>query len=354
MDGNKDEALRCIHIAEAAIASGNKARALRFIKIARRLNRSLQVDELLKACEEVDSGSPTSSSDEKRAGKVESVPGSAKHVEGLNGERNYTTEHVRLIRQINTTKDYYRILGVEKTSSAEEIKRAYKKLSLKVHPDKNKAPGSDEAFKKLSKAFMCLSDDTSRRQYDHTDLVDQYEYNQQHNVRQRRRRTGHDLFEENFDPEEIFRAFFGQGNMFHSSSRAYTYRTGGGGSQQRAESNGGGPNLLILLLMLPFLLIFLLAYLPFPEPDYSLHTNLSYTIPMATEKHGVEFYVKSSDFDVKYPPGSLARAEIENTVLRDYKSMVWRYCHIELQRRQWNKNLPTPHCEKLNKGSLFS
>ncbi|XP_038874732.1 chaperone protein dnaJ 49 [Benincasa hispida] len=347
MDGNKDEALRCIRIAEEAIASGNKERALRFIKIARRLNQSLQVDELLTVCEEIGSGSPSSSFDEKRAGKVESASGSVKHVDGLSGERNYSIEHVQLIRQIKTTEDYYRILGVEKTSSAEEIKRAYKKLSLKVHPDKNKAPGSDEAFKKLSKAFMCLSDDTLRRQYDHTGLVAQYEYNQQHNVRHRRRRTGHDLFEENFDPDEIFRAFFGQGNMFQTS-RSYTYRTGGARSQQRTESAGGGPSLLIILLMLPFLLICLLAYMPFPEPDYALHKNLSYSIPVITEKHGVEFFVKSSDFDVRYPLGSPGRAEIENSVLRDYRNMVWRYCHVELQRRQWNKNLPTPHCEKLN------
>lgn len=345
MDGNKDEALRCIRIAEEAIASGNKERALKFIKIACRLNRSLEVDELLSACEEIDSKSPSSSSDGKRAGKVHSVSGSANHVDGLNGERNYSIENVQLIRQIKTAKDYYKILGVEKTSSAEEIKRAYKKLSLKVHPDKNKAPGSDEAFKKLSKAFMCLSDDTSRRQYDHTALVDQYEYNQQHNVR--RRRTGRDLFEENFDPDEIFRAFFGQGNMFQTS-RAYTYSTGGARSQRRTESDGGGPNLLVLLLMLPFLLIVLLAYMPFPEPDYSLHKNLSYIIPMATEKHGVEFFVKSSDFDERYPLGSRARSEIESSVIRDYKSMVWRYCHVELQRRKWNKNLPTPHCEKMN------
>ncbi|KAF2289165.1 hypothetical protein GH714_029199 [Hevea brasiliensis] len=82
---------------------------------------------------------------------------------------------MELIRQIKRNKDYYAILGVEKTCSVEEIRKAYKKLSLKVHPDKNKAPGSEEAFKKVSKAFKCLSDDTSRRQYDQTGLVDQFE-----------------------------------------------------------------------------------------------------------------------------------------------------------------------------------
>ncbi|KAE8647112.1 hypothetical protein Csa_021730 [Cucumis sativus] len=64
-------------------------------------------------------------------------------------------EHVQLIRQIKTTKCYYKILGVKKNSSAQEIKRAYKKLCLKVHPDKNKASGSAEALDKVNKAFRC-------------------------------------------------------------------------------------------------------------------------------------------------------------------------------------------------------
>ncbi|KAL0537989.1 hypothetical protein IC582_026983 [Cucumis melo] len=233
-------------------------------------------------------------------------------------------EHVQLIRQIKTTKCYYKILGVKKNSSAEEIKRAYKKLCLKVHPDKNKAPGSAEAFNKVNKAFRCLSDDTSRRKYDHTALVDQYQYNQQQKVRHRRSEMNHDSSENKIDPN------------------------GGRKSQQRTEkSDGGGPKFFIILLML-LLLIYLLAYMPFREPDYSLHQNLSYSIPMATEKHGVEFFVKSSNFDVRYPLGSPARAEIENSVIMDYRNLVSRYCDVELQRLQWNKNLPTPHCAKLN------
>ena len=77
--------------------------------------------------------------------------------------------------------------------------------------------------------------------------------------------------------------------------------------------------------------------MPFPEPEYSLHENQSYSIPMVTEKHGMKFFVKSSNFDVRYPLGSPARAEIENSVIRDYRNLVSRYCDVELQRLQWNK-----------------
>ncbi|EEF45548.1 chaperone protein dnaJ 49 [Ricinus communis] len=351
MDGNKDEALRCIRIAEEAIASRNKERALKFIRIAQRLNHDLSVNDLLTACEKLGSSGSNSnppSLDEKCVlnGDAKNKPSHGKIDEGLNGEKNYTEEHVELIRQVKINKDYYSILGVEKTSSVEDIRRAYRKLSLKVHPDKNKAPGSEEAFKKVCKAFKCLSDDNSRRQYDQTGLVDEFEYNQQYNVRRtRRRRNVHDFYDDDFDPNEIFRSFFGQTDMFRAH---HVYRSGATAGQQRGEFHGGGPSLLLLLQILPFLLIFLLAYLPFSEPDYSLHKNYSYQIPKTTEKHGLEFFVKSASFDDNYPIGSTARANIEDNVIKDYRNVLWRHCHIELQRRHWSKNMPTPHCDKLH------
>ncbi|XP_062108739.1 chaperone protein dnaJ 49 [Humulus lupulus] len=346
MDGNKDEALRCVRIAEEAIGSGDKRRALKFIKIAQRLNGDLPIAELLAACEKLGSESPVESSNGRGAGGIKNEFGPAKNEEGLNGERSYTEEHVQLIRQIRRNKDYYAVLGVEKTCSVEEIRKAYRKLSLKVHPDKNKAPGSEEAFKTVSKAFKCLSDGESRRQYDQIGLVDEFEYNQQHTARRRRRRTGQDIFEDEFDPNEIFRAFFGQGDMFRAS---HVYRARGmGGQQPREEFHGGGLNFMLILQILPFLIIILLAYLPFSEPEYSLHKNYSYQVPKTTEKYGVEFYVKSAAFDDNYPIGSSARGDIEDSVIKDYKSILLRYCQVELQRRHWNKNLPTPHCNKLH------
>ncbi|XP_057772271.1 chaperone protein dnaJ 49 [Salvia miltiorrhiza] len=348
MDSNKDEALRCINIAKEAIAAGNKQRAVKFIGIARRLNQSLSVDDLLAACENLDSSSSAGpSSNVKKASTVKTDQGAAANSDGIsNGERNYTDEHVLLVRQIKTKKDYYAILGVEKSCSVEEIRKAYRKLSLKVHPDKNKAPGSEEAFKKVSKAFKCLSEDESRRQYDQTGLVDEFEHNQQYQTRRRRRRTGNDFFDDEFDPDEIFRAFFGQRDAFRNA-HVYRTRTHTAAAHQREDLGNTGPSLMLLLQLLPFLIIILLAYLPFSEPEYSLQKNYSYQFKKMTEKHGVEYFVKSPEFDRTYPAGTAGRHEIENNVIKDYKHMLGRYCHMEMQRRHWNRHFPTPHCDRL-------
>jgi curved DNA-binding protein len=63
-------------------------------------------------------------------------------------------------------KDYYKILGVGRDASAEDIKRAYRKLARQYHPDKNKAKGAEDRFKEANEANEVLSDPKKRKAYD--------------------------------------------------------------------------------------------------------------------------------------------------------------------------------------------
>ena len=63
-------------------------------------------------------------------------------------------------------KDYYKTLGVDKNASNEEIKRAFRKMAKKYHPDVNKEEGAQEKFKEIGEAYSVLSDPNKRKQYD--------------------------------------------------------------------------------------------------------------------------------------------------------------------------------------------
>jgi curved DNA-binding protein len=115
--------------------------------------------------------------------------------------------------------DYYKILGVNKTASVTEIKKAYRKLAMKYHPDHAKDDKSaEEKFKKISEAYAVLSDPEKRKQYD---------------------TFGADGFQQRFSQEDIFRNF-DFGDIFKEFGfNARGGATGDGGF--RFSFGGGSP-----------------------------------------------------------------------------------------------------------------
>ncbi|GAB4174033.1 MAG: DnaJ C-terminal domain-containing protein [Geothermobacteraceae bacterium] len=127
-------------------------------------------------------------------------------------------------------KDYYAALGLDKTATPEQIKKAYRKLAIKYHPDKN--PGdkqAEERFKEISEAYAVLSDPEKKRQYDQFGDAGFHQ-----------RFSQEDIFR-GADFSDIFREFgFGSGglddlfgNLF--GGRAGSFHAGGGRRAVRGQ-----------------------------------------------------------------------------------------------------------------------
>ncbi|KAF6722710.1 DnaJ-like protein subfamily B member 9 [Oryzias melastigma] len=71
-----------------------------------------------------------------------------------------------LVEATATVKNYYEILKVEKTATESQIKKAFRRLAVKFHPDKNRSADAEKVFREMAEAYSVLSDKEKRRQYD--------------------------------------------------------------------------------------------------------------------------------------------------------------------------------------------
>ncbi|MBP7527184.1 MAG: DnaJ domain-containing protein [Syntrophorhabdaceae bacterium] len=181
-------------------------------------------------------------------------------------------------------QDYYELLGVSKTATEEEIKKAYRKLALKFHPDRN--PGNKEAeekFKLINEAYAVLSDKEKRKQFDS---------------------FGMGGFQQRYSEEDIFRGFnvgdlfkdlgFGGGDIF---SMIFGGQGGGrraGGRQQRQQQSWDFGDYITREQQ---------QHGPQAAQDLDLHYELE--IPFMDSIHGAEKRISlgAEEVNVKIPKG---------------------------------------------------
>ena len=127
------------------------------------------------------------------------------------------------------SKDFYKVLGVSKDATDDEITKAYRKLARKYHPDLNKTKEAEEKFKDISEAYDVLSNKDNRQKYDAI---------RQFGMGGARFAGGSGAG--GFDAGAFSDIF---GSMFGAGAGAGAYGTGGNGSRIRFQTGGGNPNI---------------------------------------------------------------------------------------------------------------
>ncbi|KAI5640828.1 dnaJ domain-containing protein [Phthorimaea operculella] len=149
--GNKDEADKCVQIAEREYAACRLARAKRLLLKAERLFSTTRAKDLLRQIEEAISKG-VKDADEGKPQKLKQARPGNHEIEAPKRSMEPTPEQVEAIRRVKEGKDDFEILGVKQQSSLSDVRKSFRRLTLLLHPDKNRAAGAKDAFMLASEA----------------------------------------------------------------------------------------------------------------------------------------------------------------------------------------------------------
>ena len=382
---NKDEGLKCLAIARLALADGNVPKALKLCLKAKSMVADPAIEQLLQELEGMaDTASETPSTTRAPSPTPSAASTDTPTTSSRRNTAASTSDQHQLVKKIRSKKCHYEVLMISRTADDEGIKRAYRKLALKLHPDKNKAPGADEAFKMVSRAFSVLSNPQDRAHYDR--------YGDTEGVPRGPGGFGGfggagPAYAASFngvqvDAEELFRMFFG-GNPFMGAGfggmepqqryRQQQYRQQQYRQQQyRHQQNRQQQNrqqqyrqqqpqqsslVRLLISIAPIvMLLFFNLFSRGPAP-YSLSQTRDYPFAAATSAHRVPFYVADKAvFGKQYRPGSHERRILEHEIETSWTEITRRKCtQQQLVRARWVSynqpekaaRAPLNHCEEL-------
>mmetsp|Transcript_6680 Transcript_6680/g.19811 ORF Transcript_6680/g.19811 Transcript_6680/m.19811 type:complete len:396 (-) Transcript_6680:953-2140(-) len=313
MNANKDTARECLARARKFLAAGDHARAQKFAAKSQSLFPTEAAKDLLntiatRAKEPTAAAPRPAAAAAAEAGPADVRRSTAETPPERNGRQPTQVQTDDVNRVLRLGEDnLYEKLGVARDADAVAIKKAFRKLSFKLHPDRNPHPKADAAFKAINKANEILGDERQRRVYDMTGQVNQ---GQQPgggggrgfgNVQQ-------------VDPDELIRMMFGGGFRGPGRGGFHFHTTGfGPGFHQRrrqqhpnAPQNGanagglgdGGNGLLWMVIML-LSIQFLFPGNSTPQQHFKLDRDGSYMYPMkmvsrAIPDHNIKFFVTTS------------------------------------------------------------
>lgn len=337
--------MRCIVIAKKHWLAGDKERAVTWLEKSLRMKESEEAERLLRIYTEASPPSPTPSprpapaassprptpqaagkqarprtSSTSSASSASSAPSSRG---AAPAENTYNAEEHREALDVIKEKDFYRRLGVDREAFTPQLlAKAYRKRSLKFHPDKNRSPLAEAAMKAVNQAYECLKDPTKKRIYDQTgsDNPDEYERRQQQHTTSRTHRR-----HEFDDVENLFQNVF-----FGAHARRRQRADAGEGEQQQNEMGH---------LVLPFIMLLLLVTLLFnpgmesrESYPFSLNRDGNFRIRRTTPSN-TEYFVSRS-FDMTYGRDRHRLSRVETLVDQQYVEFLTKECQNERKKQK--------------------
>ena len=297
--------------------------------------------------------------------------------------------------------DYYEILKIEKTANDNEIKKSYRKLAVRLHPDKNSHPRAAEAFKHINKAWEVLSDPSKRKIFDQTGVDPDSKYAGVPEPGMGSMRTGpfaRTTAFSNFDnafEQDIFNLFFG-GSAFPSGGTTYSFGNNGGFTFTSFGDDAffGGPSmrqrqqrhrrthqpeqqesyLSVIKQFLPIILFFLITLLSMffsdAESEYSFRRSADYSIKRTTPKYNIPFYVQKGflekkkwnkrqldKFDLKveyaYVKDKREKCSRQQMIKNNMIEDAYGWFYTDQTRLNAAENMPMPDCDALKHINLL-
>lgn len=306
---------------------------------------------------------------------------------------SHTSEQEKIVLKVLSYKphQYYEILAVEKSASDGEIKKSYRKLAIKLHPDKNPHPRASEAFKLINKAWGVLGDESKKRIFDQTGSDPDSRFLGFSNSGSTATSSGY--ARQNFDgafQDDIFNMFFGGtqragGPTFAFGNNGFTFHSFGGDGfdpftgrfaqqqqrqRQRAQARQQDvePSLWDTVKQLAPILVILLATLISSffsgesTPEYLFTKTPKYSVRRKTPQFKIPFYVgdkfaeeksalKLRNFDAKveslYVQDKRARCSREQVRKNDLMEEAQGWFYTDQRKLREAEEMPMPNCQVL-------
>ena len=315
---NAGEAEKCLQLSKDKYKLGNAAAALKFARKSVALQSTQEAVNWLKFL-----NSQQSSADSQPKAK----PDNTARKQPAKETRDWKPEQAAGIKNILGLKkkgDLYGVLGLEKGATESEIKKSYRKQALLYHPDKNCAPGADEAFKAVAGAFGVLGDASKKSNYDLYGVDSADSANGGAAQQQFRGFESGNFGGQQVSPEELFRMFMGNGfgnyrlnrggegfggqfggQQFHFGQRNQARRNQRNQPQFAQQHHPQAPQNLIgqIFQFLPLIILFLFSILSmFGGEDSVFQFNYSrdYSKKLSTTLHQVTYFVNPNKFTRSY------------------------------------------------------